>query len=153
MENREDDKNYSICTTPEGGRRSKEYSVDLIKSLYIASGYDLPTIAKKTGIDTKRLQVLADKHKLPELRKAYILEGLQEIKNIQLQQAENLLDIENNFKKLRILQLQSMLEGYLAYYKRHGSFDKINEKTGEVLVDVSGMPLQIRIPDVAKEGS
>jgi hypothetical protein len=61
------------------------------------------------------------------------------------------MELENNFKKMRIIQLEKELENYLAYYARHGDFLKRHPKTGEILEDLNGIPMQIKIPNITKE--
>lgn len=129
----------------------KMVSVEQIKSLYIAEGLSAEEIANTVGLPVLKIQDLVESHNLPELRNAYIIQGIKEIQNKQVQQAHKLLDIENNFKKLRILQLEEELKSYVAYYQRHGHFYKVHPVSGEILKDTNGIPLQIKIPNVSKE--
>lgn len=146
-EDREKDKNFKL--SPVNSR--KEYSVDLIKSRYIAEGKSAKEIANEYSLSLEQVQRVIEENKLPELRKAYIKNGLENIQNIQLDQSKKLMDLENNFKKLRILQLEDQLNEFAAYYERHGHFYKLSPTTGKILRDTNGLPLQIKIPNVAKE--
>jgi hypothetical protein len=149
------DVDKKIILLPEKGTTrtvaSKGTSIDVIKSLYIASGMNVEEIAEETFLPVERIKQLIQDHKLPELRKAYIIEGVQKIQNTQLQQTHKLMDLENNFKRMRIIQLEAELENYLAYYSRHGDFYKRHPSTGEILKDMNGVPIQIKLPNVSRE--
>ena len=154
-EDRELDKLITI--TPEGvsGKLAKyrnlEVSLDVIKSKYIAEGKSAEEISKELLLPVQKIREIVEDHKLPELRKAYVIEGIQKIQNTQLQQSHKLLDLENNFKKMRIIQLEKVLEDHLAYYARHGDFYKRHPTSGEILLNSDGIPMQISLPNVAKE--
>ena len=146
-DNRDSDKKVSLY--PMNSRRGT--TLDQIKSLYIAEGKSAEEIADITRLDLTKIKALIDGEKLSELRKAYIRNGLQNIQNKQLAQAEKLMDIETNFKKLRIIQLENQLKDFVAYYERHGDFYKRHPKSGEILHNTNGMPMQISIPNVTRE--
>ena len=149
FEDRERDKKikvFSPALTP-----GATPTLDQVKSLYIASGLSCDEIAKKTSIPKGQIQQIINKHKLPELRKAYIREGIDKIQNKQVTQAQELMDIELNFKKLRIIQLENQLKDYAAYFARHGDFYKRHPVSGEILKSTDGIPLQLSIPDISKE--
>lgn len=146
-QNRDFDKKHFMF--PEKSRRG--ISVDLIKSLYIASGKSAEEIATDTCLPLQKIKDIIIDNKLPELRKAYIIEGVQKIQNVQLAQSNKLMDLENNFKRMRILQLETILEDHLAYYSRHGHFYKIHPTTGDILKNTDGIPMQIILPNVSKE--
>jgi hypothetical protein len=126
-------------------------SLDQIKSLYIASSMEPEQIAEETRIPIETIKDIIDEHKLPELRKAYIREGVAKLQNQQLHQAQKLMDLELNFKKMRITQLEEELKNFMAYYGRHGDFYKRHPVTGDILKDSNGIPLQLHIPNVSRE--
>ncbi len=130
---------------------SEGVSLDVIKSMFIASGLTVKEISEKTFLPVDKIEEIVNQHNLVELRKSYIVEGIREIQNTQIQQSNQLLDLENNFKKLRILQLEKELADYIAYYSRHGHFYKMHPLTGEILKDTYGIPMQIKIPNVSRE--
>lgn len=154
-ENRDEDKKVKIL--PVHGTKAPRLikregvSVDVIKSMYIASGMTPEEIAEQTYQPLEKIKDIIGQHNLPELRKAYVIEGVRKIQNVQLQQSHKLMDLENNFKKMRIVQLEKELEEYLAYYARHGDFCKRNPVTGDILKNSDGIPMQIRLPNVSKE--
>ncbi len=148
-EDRENDKKFFLV--PQAGLRKQEVSLDVIKSTFIAGGKTVKEISEEFHLPESQIQRIVDDHKLPELRKAYLVEGLKNIKNVQLQQSQKLLDIENNFKKLRLIQLEKQLQDFVIYYERHGHFYKLHPATGDILRNIDGIPMQLTIPNVSKE--
>jgi hypothetical protein len=148
-DNRDKDKSVKLVPAPETGQRP--VSLDVVKSAYIAEGLSVEAIAERYFLPTAIIQKVVDDAKLPELRKAYIREGLAKLQNQQLAQAQHLMDIELNFKKLRIQQLEKQLEDYLAYFSRHGDFYKRHPVSGDILKDTDGIPMQIFVPNVSRE--
>lgn len=150
-ENRDKDKSHKLIPQQGTGQTHRAVSVDIVKSAYIADGLSAQEIADRYYLSLGQVEKLIEDHKLPELRREYIKEGLANIRNTQLGQAQTLLDLELNFKKMRLIQLQKQLEDFLAYYARHNDFYKRHPVTGEVLRDTDGIPMQVYIPNVAKE--
>lgn len=126
-------------------------SLEAIKSLYIAEGKTAKEIADKVFLPVVKIKEIIENHKLTELRKAYIVEGIQKIQNVQLHQANKLMDIETNFKKMRIIQIEKVLEDHLAYYAKYNDFYKRHPVSGEILKNSDGIPMQVKLPNVAKE--
>jgi len=157
MDNEDRDLDKIIKIVPESGTNAPRsimktgISVDVIKSMYIASGLSVEEISERTHLPKEKIEELIGYHNLPELRKAYIIEGVSKIQQAQLQQSHKLMDIENNFKKLRILQLEKQLEDFIAYYSRHGDFYKRHPMTGDILKNTDGIPMQLSLPNVSKE--
>lgn len=147
-ESRDSDKKFLLC---KEGSSKKSISLDHIKSLYIASGMSAKDIASQTFLDEGKVLAIIKEHALPELRQAYVREGINKIQNTQVHQAQKLMDLELNFKKMRILQLEDKLRDFLAYYARHGDFYKRHTVTGDILKDSNEIPLQIAIPNVSRE--
>lgn len=150
-DNRDKDKSFKLVPAPETGKARRPVSVDVLKSAYIAEGLSVKDIAERYFLSKEVVQKIVDDAKLPELRKAYILEGISKIQNEQMNQAQKLLDVELNFKKLRIIQLEKQLEDYLAYYGRHNDFYKRHPVSGDILKDTDGIPMQIHVPNVTRE--
>lgn len=148
-DNREEDKKFFLV--PEKGVRKPKVSLDVVKSIYIAEGLSPQEIANRYDISVNQVQNLVDEYKLPELRKAYLINGIKNIQNTQIQQSEKLMNLDNGFKKLRIIQLEKQLEDYILYYERHGHLSKLHPITHEILIGNDGMPIQIVVPNVAKE--
>mgnify|MGYP003641030770 CR=1 FL=1 len=154
-ENRDNDKKIHILP-PQGTKaprliKREGVSLDIIKSMYIASGMNPDEIALQTCQPLEKIQEIINTHDLVELRKAYIIEGISKIQSTQLQQSHKLMDIENDFKKLRIIQLENELENYLAYFARWQDFYKRHPVTGDILKNSDNIPMQIKLPNVAKE--
>lgn len=147
MEDRDKDKKYKLYPT----NSHAGISVDTIKSQYIAEGKSVQEIANTSKLTLPQIQKIIDEHNLPALRAAHIRNGLEKIQNVQLQQVEKILDLESNFKKLRVMQLEKQLEDYAAYYSRHGDFYKRHPVTGDILSDTNGIPMQISIPNISRE--
>lgn len=150
-DNREQDKKFKLVPAPETGKSRQAVSLDVLKSAYIAEGLSVQAIAERYFLPVEKVQSIVDEAKLPELRKAYVREGISKIQNEQVNQAQKLLDIELNFKKLRITQLEKQLEDFLAYFGRHGDFYKRHPVSGDILKDTDGIPMQIHVPNVSRE--
>jgi len=150
-DNRDNDKKFKLVPAPETGKQRQAVSLDVLKSAYIAEGLSVQAIAERYFLSVEKVQSIVDEAKLPELRKAYVREGISKIQNEQVNQAQKLLDIELSFKKLRIQQLEKQLEDFLAYYGRHGDFYKRHPVSGEILKDTDGIPMQIHVPNVSRE--
>lgn len=126
-------------------------SIEMIKSVFIGEGLSIKDIAIRYHQDPKDIEAIVVGNKLEELRAIYLKEGIKEIQNVQLNQARKIMDIETNFKNMRIIQLQKTLEDFSAYYGKHGHFYQLHPLTGEILVDRNGIPVQLKLPDVSKE--
>lgn len=150
-ENRDNDKLLKLIPAQGTGQTHRAVSLDVVKSAYIAEGLNTQEIADRYFLSVSQVDRIIEENKLPELRKAYIRAGVSKIQNEQIGQAQRLLDVELNFKKLRILQLEKQLEDYLAYYARHGDFYKRHPLTGEILKDTDGIPMQVFVPNVSRE--
>lgn len=150
-DDRNKDKAHKLVPQQGTGQTHRPVSVDVLKSAYIAEGLSAQEIADRFFLSLSQVEKLVEDHKLPELRREYMKQGLTKIRNTQLGQAQTLLDLELNFKKMRLIQLQTQLEDFMAYYGRHGDFYKRHPNTGEVLHDTDGIPMQIYLPSVAKE--
>lgn len=150
-DNREQDKKFKLVPAQDTGKARQIVSLDVLKSAYIAEGLSVQAIAERYFLPVEKVQSIVDEAKLPELRKAYVREGISKIQNEQVNQAQKLLDIELNFKKLRIQQLEKQLEDFMAYYGRHGDFYKRHPVSGEILKDTDGIPMQIHVPNVSRE--
>jgi len=148
---RDKDKVHLMIPAPETGKTRRAVSVEVLKSAYIADGLSVKDIAERYFLTESQVQTIVDENKLPELRRAYIRAGLTKIQNTQLDQAQKLLDVEVNFKKLRLIQLEKQLEDFVAYYSRHGDFYKRHPVSGDILRDTDGIPMQIHVPNVSRE--
>ena len=122
-----------------------------IESLYVGAGLDSKTIAQKTHLPREYVQKVIKTNKLRDLRQIYLHRGISKIQNKQLSQAKKLLDIEYDLKRMRLRQLESVLEEYRAYYEKYGDFKKRHPITGDVLYNQSGIALQMNLPSVVKE--
>lgn len=142
-----DDKNKSMVITLDGNT----LGLEKIKNEYICEGTTAPELAMKYNLPVELVQQFISNEQLDKLRAAHIKHGLQLLQNIQLGQAEKLMNLENQFKKMRIIQIEKMLEDYAAYYARYGHFYKVHPITNEILKDTNGIPLQIKLPNVAHE--
>lgn len=146
-----DDREYDKKRILYPANSNSGVSLDVIKSKYIANGQSAEEIAEDVALPVAKIREIIENNKLPELRKAYAIQGIQKIQNTQLQQTNKLLDLENSFKKMRIIQLQEVLENHLAYYARHGDFYKRHPVHGEILKNSDGIPMQIQLPNVSRE--
>lgn len=126
-------------------------SVDIVKSKYIAEGKTIDEISEELYLPIQKIEEIIENHNLVELRKAYVIEGIQKIQNVQIQQTNKLMDLDNNFKRMRILQLEHELENLAAYYNKHGDFYKRHPVSGDILKNSDGIPMQIKLPNVARE--
>jgi len=150
-EDRDSDKKYYLVPQKESGKARHPVSVDVVKSAFIAEGLTVEEISSRYFLSQEIVQKVVADHKLQELRNAYIRQGIAKIQNVQLGQAQELLDVELGFKKMRLVQLQSKLQDYMAYYARHNDFYKRHPVTGDILKDTDGIPMQLNIPNVARE--
>lgn len=151
MDDREQDKLHKLVPAQGTGQTHRPVSVDVIKSAYIAEGLTAQEISDRYFLSLGQVEKLVEDHKLPELRKEYVRNGLTKIQEQQVNQAQRLLDVELNFKRMRLIQLEKELEDYMAYYGRHGDFYKRHPTTGEILRDTDGIAMQLYIPNVSRE--
>lgn len=152
MENRDLDKITTIVPNKETGKaKTRAASLDVIKSSYIAEGLTAEEMCERFALAPEKALEIITEGNLKQLRKNYAKKGIQALQEKQLNQAQRLLEIEAKFKQLRVVQLESQLEDYLAYYARHGSLHKFHPITGEVLLDTDEIPLQLRIPSIIRE--
>lgn len=150
-ENRDKDKSFKLIPAQGTGQTHRGVSLEVVKSAFIAEGLNAQQISERYYLSLGQVEKIITEHKLAELRRAYIQAGLSKIQNEQLTQAQKLLDVELNFKRLRILQLEKQLEDFLAYYGRHGDFYKRHPVSGDILRDTDGIPMQVHVPNVSRE--
>jgi hypothetical protein len=150
-QNRDKDKKHLILPSQGSGRTNFPVSVDQIKSVYITEGVSDKEIADRFSIPLDSVKRIIDENQLEKVRADHVRDGLKHIQNVQVNQAQRLMDMEGSFKRMRIVQLEKILEDYMAYYARHGHFYKLHPITGEILKDQNGFPLQINIPNITKE--
>lgn len=122
-----------------------------IKMHYIASGMTARDIALSTHIPVADVRAIIKEHNLSELRQVYIRKGVSKIQNKQVAQAQKLLNLEYEFKRMRLRQLETILKEYQEYYLKHGDFRKRHPVTNVVLRNTNGVALQIDLPMVTKE--
>lgn len=146
-----DDSNRSIIVTSDSGRITNVVGFEHIKNEYICEGSSATDLASKYNLPVETVDKFIQDNQLDKVRAAHIKHGLSQLQNIQLLQAEKLMQIENQFKKMRIIQIEKMLEDYSAYYSKHGHFYKVHPITSEILKDTNGIPLQIKLPNVSFE--
>lgn len=135
----------------ETGMAHRGVSIEVVKSAFVAEGLGVTEIADRYHLSLDAVQRLIQDHQLVELRKAYMREGLAKIQNVQLGQAERMMNLELDFKKLRLIQLEDKLKEFAAYYARHGDFFKRHPVSGAVLRDTDGLAMQLSVPSVTKE--
>lgn len=122
-----------------------------IINTYICEGLTSTELATKFGLDPLVVSEFIENNELDKLRAAHIKHGLAKLQSTQLAQAEKLMTLENQFKRIRLIQIEKMLEDYMAYYSKYGHFYKVHPVTSEILKDTNGIPLQIKLPNVSSE--
>ena len=126
-------------------------SYNQIRKCYVEKGMTPSKIASMYNVDEKSVNSLIKTYKLDKVRTEYIKDGLSEIQATQIDQAKKLLNLELEFKKLRIAQLENQLQDFVDYYDVHGDFYKRHPISNEIIKDNDGIPLQLRIPNIGKE--
>lgn len=127
------------------------FSSEHIKNAFICEGLSVKELSDKFFLPVQAVETFIQDNNLEALRSAHVKHGLAKLQNVQVAQAEKLMTLEGNFKRMRILQLEKTLEDYMAYYSRYGHFYKVHPLSGEILKDTNGIPMQIPIPNVSKE--
>lgn len=145
----DDPKITFITNTPD--KFKQRVTLENIKNTYICEGLTPQELANRFFLPIESIEKFIADNKLDELRASHIKHGLALLQNVQLTQAEKLISLENSFKRMRILQLEKTLQDYMAYYSKFGHFYKVHPITSEILTDVNGIPMQIKIPNVSKE--
>jgi len=135
---------------PVKGNR-KGITKDVIISAYVAEGLSIKELSHRYKLSENTIESIVKENKLPELRKAYIVNGIEKIQNKQLKQANELLDLESRFAELRILQLKEQYEQYAAYFARFGDLKKRNPQSGDILTNNDGIALSLKIPNISHE--
>jgi hypothetical protein len=126
-------------------------ALEAVRNAFIVEGLSAIDLSKKFNLPVPVVESIITEGRLNELRIAYIKHGLAELQNIQLSQAEKLMNLDNQFKRMRIIQIETQLQDYVGYFAKHGHFYKIHPITGEILNDVNGIPMQIKIPNLSHE--
>lgn len=148
--NKKDDSKSSILTQGPGNQLI-EIGVEHIKSAYIVEGCSVSDLATRFHLPVSAMEKIVQDNSLDKLRAAHIKHGLAALQSIQLVQAEKLMNLESQFKRIRIIQLEKTLEDYMAYYSKHGHFYKVHPITFDILKDTNNIPIQIKIPNVGQE--
>lgn len=126
-------------------------SLDTIKNMYITEGLTSEEIAKTFSVSPSFIANIIETNGLEALKAKAIKSAMQKVQDIQINQAKKVMDIENGFKKLRLIQLENELNDYMVYFSTHGDFYRRNSTTGEILTDIDGFPIQLQVPNVARE--
>lgn len=129
----------------------KQVSLDVIKTTYIVEGLSARQVANRFGIPLETVQAIIKEEKFAELRRAHVRHGMQLLQNLQVDQASTILELESKFKSIRLKQLKTRLDDYMAYYSLHGDFYRRDPETSKILKDQNGIPMQVGLPDAAKE--
>lgn len=143
------DSKHTIMT--QVGGQLIQIGVEHIKAAYIVEGLSATELATKFNLPVSSMEKIIQDNQLDTLRAAHIKHGLAQLQSMQLVQAEKLMQLEGQFKKIRIIQLEKTLEDYMAYYSKYGHFYKIHPITLDILKDTNGIPIQIKIPNVSQE--
>ena len=154
MDDQDDKKDitlYSIKDLPVDPEMEEGINLREIQSLYVAGGLAAKEIAERTRLPYEYVKDMVKRHKLFELRQTYLIRGIGKIQNKQIGQAKKLLDLEHDFKRMRLRQLESILAEFKAYYEKHGDFKKRHPTTGEILRNQNGIAIQLDLPTVTKE--
>lgn len=151
MKSKDSNDSTTIVLTEDNKGQLIQVGVEHIKSAYIAEGCSASDLAVRFNLPVESIQKIIKDNELEKLRALHIKHGLAALQSIQLVQAEKLMNIENQFKKMRIIQLEKTLEDYSAYYSQHGHFYKVHPITKEILKDTNGIPIQIKLPNVSSE--
>jgi predicted transcriptional regulator len=148
MEQDNKSKNLLIAQTENGLTLIGE---EQVTNSYICEGLTAVELANKFGLDAAMVSQFIEDNQLDTLRAAHIKHGLAKLQSTQLANAEKLMTLENQFKRIRIVQIEKILEDYMAYYSKYGHFYKVHPVTSEILKDTNGIPLQIKLPNVSAE--
>jgi len=132
-------------------KKAQGPTVEELQSVFITEDITIADLAKRYKMTYNTVEELSKENNWVDLRKAYIRSGVAKIQNSQIQQAEKLLSLENGFKKLKLIQLEKLMEGYSAYYERYGHLNKVYPDSGVEMKDTDGMVIPIKIPNVANE--
>ena len=122
-----------------------------IESMYVGAGMTSTEIAVKLNLPKEYVKSIVKKNKLSDLRSVYLHRGITKIQNKQIKQAKQILDLEYNFKWMRLKQLEDVLKEYMRYYEKWGDFKRRHPSTLEVLYNQNGIAMQIDIPSVTRE--
>ena len=126
-------------------------SMEVIKNTYIVEGLSAQELSDRFHIPYTVVDTFIRENELDKLRAAHIKHGLAQLQNTQLVQAEKLMTLESQFKKMRILQLEKILHDYMAYYSKYNHFYKVHPVSQEILKDTNGIPMQIKLPNITHE--
>lgn len=126
-------------------------SFEELKNDFICTGASEQDLAKKYDLPLSVVRHAVEVNKLQELRSAHIKHGLSKLQNLQIAQADKLMNIESSFKQMRVHQLEKQLEEYAAYFSLHGHLYRVNPITKEILKDINGIAIPIKIPNITRE--
>lgn len=147
-----------IIIIPERKKISKKLKaetdrtdLDVIKTTYIVEGLSPKQISDRFHLPLTMVKTIIKEEKFDKLRRIHIRHGLQLLQNEQVCQAKDILDLESKFKSIRLVQLKDKLNDYMAYFSRHGDFYRRDPTSGEILKDNNDIPMQIALPNAARE--
>lgn len=148
-EDSNDSKQSIFASSPTG--QLVEVKLEQIKAAYIVEGLSATELSSKFNLPAVMIDRYISENQLDKLRAAHIKHGISQLQNIQVAQAEKLMQLESQFKKIRIIQLEKILDDHMAYYAQYGHFYKVHPNTKEILKDTNGIPMQIKLPNVSAE--
>lgn len=124
-------------------------NLDQIKAAYIADSLTPTQIADKFNIPVATVRAVIKEGRLIELRRIHVRDGLHRLQNKQIKHAQDLLELENNFKHMKIQQLKLTMEDHMAYLSYHGDFYR-RGADGEIVKNKDGIPVTIPLPSADK---
>lgn len=130
---------------------NKTISLDVVKRAFVTEGMSIDEIAESLDVEKHEIECIINDLGLKKIRKTLVKSGIQKIESKQIDQAKAIMDLDLNFKKLRLIQLQKQLEDYAAYYAKYNDFYKRHPTTNKILKDSFGMPMQLEVPNVSRE--
>ena len=132
------------------GRR-KTVALETLKYEYLTENLSVKDIATKHRIKTDTVRLIIRDNQLDVVKKSMLSYGLMKIKNKQLSQAEQLMNIDCEFRQIRIGQLQGRLQEFKDHHEKHGDFYVRNPENNEILIDVNGFKVSFPVNNVIQE--
>jgi hypothetical protein len=103
-------------------------------------------LASKLNVDQKWLEQTAKEKRWERERKKFLKKQRAEIAEKEHENVGNLYAVSTVKHTMEIEAYKKELEWYEAYFKLHGDFFKRDIETGEIIKDISGLPISIRLP-------
>lgn len=120
--------------------------MDEIRALYIFSTDPVERFSRRYNLTPAAVERFVKEGRWDELRSLHTQSALRVLGKLELALVEDFLDTAIKGSKLEWLKYEEEMEWMVKYRAEHGHGCKIDSSTGDIITDMDGRPIYLRIP-------